>query len=59
MEKFHDLLPIANRISAVCIADDIIGMRPDETLKDATNRFKLERRVKKIKKIQSKTIKED
>ncbi len=59
MEKYHNLLPIANRISAVCIVDDIIDMRPDETFEDAKRRFYLERRIKKIKKIQSKIRKKD
>jgi hypothetical protein len=50
MDLFN-LLPIAKRVSANSIADDIIGMRPDETWEHAVHRHMLEMRLKKITKI--------
>jgi len=53
MDLFN-LLPIARRVSANSIADDIIGMRPDENWDKAVHRHMLEMRLKKITKIKQK-----
>jgi len=50
MDLFN-LLPIVRRVSANSIADDLIGMRPDETWDKAVHRHMLEMRLKKITKI--------
>ena len=45
------LLPKVKNISNKLLADNIIGMRPDEKWDDAVKRFILEKRIKKINKI--------
>jgi hypothetical protein len=45
------LLPKVKNISSNLLADDIVGMRSDETWNKAVKRFILEKRMKKINKI--------
>jgi len=52
MDLFN--FPIARRVSANLIADDLIGLRHDETWEQAVHRHMLEMRLKKITKIKQK-----
>ena len=52
------LYPYIRKINDVGIVEDIIGIRPDETMEEAVNRHLLEKRVKKIKKIQDRMKKQ-
>ena len=43
--------PIIKKVDDKLISDNLIGMKPGESLNDATERFLLEQRLKKIEKI--------
>ncbi len=51
LSEVKNILPLSRQISANTIADDIIGIRPNESWEEATNRFILEKRIKKLKHI--------
>ena len=50
---YDKLLPFAKKVSFDSIGEDIIGLKPDETLDNARRRHLLEKRIKKINKIQN------
>lgn len=47
-------LPNVKKIHGKSVAEDIIGLRPNETFDSAINRYMLEQRRKKINKIAQK-----
>ena len=56
IKKWNDLnpLPIPKKVKSKTLADDIIGIRPNESWSQAIDRHLLEERKKKIKKIYKK-----
>jgi len=45
------LLPKSNKVFGSALAEDIIGIRPNETWTEAIKRHIIEQRIKKINKI--------
>ena len=52
--KSNTIYPMVKHVSGMLLGDEIIGIRPDESMNSALKRFVLERRRKKIEKIKSK-----
>lgn len=52
-----NLLPIVKKVAAKSIADELIGIRPDETYEQAYNRHIMEQRNVKINKIRNEIYK--
>ena len=51
LSEVKNILPLSIQINANTIADDLIGIRPNESWEEATNRFILEKRNEKLKHI--------
>lgn len=47
----NNILPIVKKVEAKTIAEDIMDIRPDETLEQAKRRFLKEKRKEKLEKI--------
>lgn len=52
--KSNTTFPMVKHISGMTLADEIIGVRPGESMESSLNRFIIEKRRKKIEKIKSK-----